>query len=85
MAPPAGQGPELQALVAAWKEIDALRRDNEKLEAKLAQARTNSLPQPTPMIRPGASGASSKGRKSFEKLALIAQRKSDADGRKDTQ
>jgi hypothetical protein len=43
------------------------------------------LPQPTPMIRPGASGASSKGRKSFEKLASIAQRKSDADGRKDTQ
>lgn len=39
----------------------------------------------TPMIRPGASGASSKGRKSFEKLASIAQRKSDADGRKDTQ
>ena len=27
----------------------------------------------------------SKGRKSFEKLASIAQRKSDADGRKDTQ
>ena len=29
------------------------------------------------MIRPDVSGASSKGRKSFEKLASIAQRKSE--------
>jgi hypothetical protein len=36
MAPPVGQSPELQELVAAWNEIDVLRRYIAKLEKKLA-------------------------------------------------
>ena len=61
---------------------DAIRHLSETYPIRMGSSKRWRRPR---LTKANPDDQASKGRKSFEKLASIAQRKSDADGRKDTQ